>query len=112
MTKPTKTEATKTKPAKTKPAKTKRVAKIAPPFDCNVAATPMAGPRGKIGLLVTMLGQTDGATINAMTSATGWQAHSVRGAISGSVKKALGLNVTSEKTEAARVYRIAAGARA
>ena len=44
-----------------------------------------------------------------MMSATGWQAHSIRGAISGSVKKALGLNVQSEQTDVGRVYRIVAG---
>ena len=43
-------------------------------------------------------------------AATGWQAHSVRGAISGSIKKALGLEVLSEKTDAGRVYRIVAEA--
>ena len=66
-------------------------------------------PQGKIGLLVSMLRQKDGATIDAMMSATGWQAHSIRGAMSGSVKKALGLNLLSEKTDAGRVYRIDAG---
>jgi hypothetical protein len=35
-----------------------------------------------------------------MMVATGWQAHSVRGAMSGSIKKALGIEVTSGKTEA------------
>ena len=41
--------------------------------------------------------------------ATGWQPHSVRGAISGALKKKLGLAVTSEKVEGrGRVYRIAA----
>lgn len=99
----------------TKPTTTKRTAKIVPPdnqpvIGSNAQAAAIAGPKGKIGLLVTMLRQTDGATINTMMIATGWQAHSIRGAISGSVKKALGLNVTSEKTEAGRVYRIAAGA--
>ena len=39
--------------------------------------------------------------------ATGWQAHSVRGAISGAIKKKLGLNVMSEKTGTVRLYRIA-----
>ena len=43
-----------------------------------------------------------------MMAATGWQAHSVRGAISGAIKKKLGLDVRSEKTEGGRVYRIAA----
>ncbi len=41
-----------------------------------------------------------------MTAATGWQAHSVRGAMSGALKKKLGLIIASEKTEAGRVYRI------
>ena len=41
-----------------------------------------------------------------MMAATGWQAHSVRGAISGAIKKTLGFNVVSEKTEAGRTYHI------
>jgi hypothetical protein len=46
-----------------------------------------------------------------MQSATGWQAHSVRGAISGALKKKLGLEVTSEKIDGrGRVYRIAEAA--
>jgi hypothetical protein len=45
-----------------------------------------------------------------MMAATGWQAHSVRGAISGSIKKALGLAVVSEKIDGARTYRIEAEA--
>lgn len=38
--------------------------------------------------------------------ATGWQAHSVRGAMSGSIGKKLGLNVISEKSGTVRLYRI------
>jgi hypothetical protein len=40
--------------------------------------------------------------------ATGWQQHSVRGFFAGVVRKKLGLNLTSKKTEAGRVYRIGA----
>jgi Protein of unknown function (DUF3489) len=44
-----------------------------------------------------------------VTKATGWQPHSVRGAISGALKKKLGLAVASDKVEGrGRVYRIAA----
>ena len=78
-------------------------------LDRDADASGPTGPLSKIGLLVTMLRQKDGATIDAMMSATGWQAHSIRGAMSGSVKKALGLNLLSEKTDAGRVYRIDAG---
>jgi hypothetical protein len=61
---------------------------------------------GKIAALVALLRQEGGTTIAAMMTATGWQAHSVRGAISGAVKKKLGLTVISKKTDAGRVYRI------
>ena len=55
-----------------------------------------------------MLRRPKGATIEQMTAKTGWQAHSVRGAISGALKKKLGLSVTSETVEGrGRVYRIA-----
>ena len=44
-----------------------------------------------------------------MIEATGWQTHTVRGAISGALKKKRGLGVTSAKGEnGERVYRIAA----
>lgn len=75
-------------------------------------APPAPGPKGKLGLVLNMLLHPEGATIEALSEATGWQLHSVRGAISGSLKKKLGLTVTSEKTEAGRIYRIQKGASA
>lgn len=74
----------------------------------EVAAEAPAKPKGKLGTLVGLLERPQGATIEAMIEATGWQAHSVRGAMSGSLKKAMGLTVTSEKVDGARVYRITA----
>jgi hypothetical protein len=64
-------------------------------------------PSGKIGMLIALLSQPSGADVTTLMAATGWQAHSVRGAISGAVKKRLGLAVVSEKTDAGRIYRIA-----
>jgi DNA-binding MarR family transcriptional regulator len=63
----------------------------------------------KLALLLDLLQRKGGATIAEVTKATGWQAHSVRGAISGALKKKLGLAVASDKVEGrGRVYRIAA----
>ncbi len=60
-------------------------------------------------ILIEMLRRPNGATIQQMTAKTGWQAHSVRGAISDTLKKKLGLAVTSEKAgDGPRRYRIAA----
>jgi hypothetical protein len=65
-------------------------------------------PGTKLALLVDLLQRKGGATIAEMMKATGWQPHSVRGAISGALKKKLGLAVKSEKVEGrGRVYRIA-----
>ena len=50
----------------------------------------------------------EGATIDEMVAATGWQSHTVRGAMAGALKKRLGLSIASDKVEGrGRVYRIA-----
>lgn len=83
-------------------------ANSAPPGTVKQHRTPKAaeGPSGKLGTLVALLKRPNGATVTQMTVATGWQAHSVRGAMSGAIKKKLGLIIDSEKTDAGRVYRI------
>jgi hypothetical protein len=59
--------------------------------------------------VLKLLARPDGSTIDEIMAATDWQAHSVRGFLSGTVKKQLGLNVTSERVEGEpRRYRIAA----
>ena len=56
-----------------------------------------------------MLRHPEGATINEICKATGWQAHTVRGAFAGTFKKRLGLTITSYKpVNGERVYRIEA----
>ena len=68
------------------------------------AAKPKAS---KLGRLEAMLRQPAGATIKQLGKSLGWQSHSVRGAIAGSLKKK-GIAVTSEKPEGGeRIYRIA-----
>jgi hypothetical protein len=63
-------------------------------------------PSGKLGAVVELLKGPEGATIEALSAATGWQVHSVRGAMSGALKKKHGFTILSEKTDAGRIYRI------
>lgn len=56
--------------------------------------------------LVALLRRPQGATIEEIATATGWQNHSVRGAISGTLKKRLGLTITSRKEKRGRVYHV------
>lgn len=62
----------------------------------------------KQATLIKLLERPSGASIDEMTKATGWQRHSIRGMMSGVLKKRLGLSITSEKEERGRIYRIAA----
>ena len=79
----------------------------APTAETPAPAEPAARePRGKIGTLITLLRREEGADIETMMEATGWQPHSVRGALSGAIKKERGLAVVSEKIDGARRYRI------
>jgi len=56
--------------------------------------------------LIAMLRAEGGATIDEIVAATNWAPHSIRGAISGALKKKLGLTITSEKIDGkGRVYR-------
>jgi hypothetical protein len=83
-----------------------------PPQDAPAAAdpAPKAGtPRTgtKQETLIAMLRAEGGATIDEMAAATGWAAHSIRGVLSGTLKKKLGLAVTSEKVEGrGRLYTL------
>jgi hypothetical protein len=62
--------------------------------------------RGKLGLIIELLRRPGGADLSAMMTATGWQQHSVRGALAGALKKKRGLAIVSEKTEGVRLYCI------
>jgi len=54
-----------------------------------------------------MLRAEGGPTIEEIVAALDWQAHTVRGAMSGALKKKLGLTITSEKVEGrGRVYKL------
>lgn len=63
-------------------------------------------PSGKLGSMIKLLSRPEGATLTDLTKVTGWQPHSVRGALSGTIKKKLGLALTSQKADGDRTYRI------
>ena len=56
-------------------------------------------PITKIDTLIHLIKRSRGATLAELQKATGWQAHSVRGAISGTLRKKLGLDVSIDQTE-------------
>ena len=67
-----------------------------------------AAARTKQQLCLDLLNRAEGATLEEMQAATGWQQHSVRGFLAGAVKKKLGFTLLSEKPdEGLRRYRIA-----
>lgn len=75
----------------------------------STEATPLVfkGPSGKLGIVVALMRRPEGATLYQMSEATGWQAHSVRGAVAGSLKRKHKLTIVGEPGEGGRVYRIA-----
>lgn len=59
--------------------------------------------------VITLLSNPQGVKLPELMQATGWQAHSVRGFLSGTIKKKLNLNLISQKRDGAQIYRIASG---
>ena len=62
----------------------------------------------KLHLVLRMLQAPEGTTLEALMKATRWQAHSVRGFLSGKVSKQLGLPLESFRRNGQRVYRLPA----
>jgi hypothetical protein len=73
------------------------------------SSKPAERPDTKHARIISMLRAPAGTTIAAVMTATEWQQHSVRGFLAGIVRKKLGLNLVSERTDKGRVYRIKEG---
>ena len=74
----------------------------------RVAGSPAPRTGSKQAQVIDLFRRAEGATVAEVIAATGWQPHTVRGIVSGTLKKKLGLTVISAKEERGRVYRIAA----
>ena len=105
-TKPAPATPVRSKAAKSVPAKTPTKSRTQSAKSAE--ASPVAAPGGKLGILVTMLSRKDGATIADLVAATGWQAHSVRGAMSGALGKKRGLTIMRARADGVSTYRIPA----
>ena len=68
---------------------------------------PRTRENSKQAEVIRMLQRPEGATIGQICTATGWQAHTVRGTFAGAFKKKLGLTIVSDKPQGGeRVYRL------
>jgi len=72
----------------------------------KASASSTAKQATKSGQVLALLQQPAGATLKALMAATGWQAHSVRGFISGQLVKKMGLRVKSLRRDGERVYAV------
>jgi len=80
---------------------------LEPPKKATVRSERKTRDGTKQAMIIELLKRPGGATLAEIVEATGWQAHTVRGAMAGALKKKLGLTVTSEKDAVrGRVYRV------
>ena len=73
-------------------------AKAAKPAKAVPVGTPTPRAGTKQAKLIELLKRPEGATVDQIAAATGWQHHTIRGAISGALKKKLGLEVEATRT--------------
>jgi Protein of unknown function (DUF3489) len=94
------------RPGRTRRQSAKKAA--APSVKAAKASSGRRDPNSKRDQIVTLLRQPKGATLDVLVKTTGWQKHSVRGFLAGTVRKKLKLPLISEKVDGIRTYRIGA----
>jgi len=87
------------KPAAVRKRARKRAASATP-------ATKAVPKRTKAARIIALLERSSGASLKALMKATGWQAHSVRGFLSGQLGKRMGLRVKSVEKDGERLYSL------
>ncbi len=87
----------------------KRPTQTPPARSRKTSSTKPIVPDTKQNIVLAMLRRANGASIAEIVEATGWQPHSVRGFMSGALKKRLSIDVVSDKGEdGVRRYFVAA----
>ncbi|TKZ20797.1 DUF3489 domain-containing protein [Shimia litoralis] len=73
----------------------------------ETTSSPVHRTQTKQQIMIDLLSRKGGASLAELAEATQWQTHTVRGALSGVLKKRLGLKLVSEKVEGrGRVYML------
>lgn len=94
-------------PKPTEPPKSPiAVKKVDPPEALRPIAIKASSKQAQV---IALLKNPQGAKLPELMQVTGWQAHSIRGFLSGMIKKKLNLNLISQKHDGAQIYRIASG---
>ena len=96
----------KERPGRARRSSAKKAA--APTAKATKASSGRPSPDTKQDRVVALLQQPGGAALDVLVDATGWQKHSVRGFLAGTVRKKLKLPLISEKVDGIRTYRIGA----
>jgi hypothetical protein len=91
------------------PPRAKAARQATPPRPSRKSKSPLAAARAgsKTAKILDLLKRPGGASLKELTKATGWQAHSVRGFISGALRKKMGLRVRSfQRRDGERAYAV------
>ena len=101
--------AAQAKPAKKAQSRRKAPARKTSKVKSAAKPSRKAAAISKQDSVIALLRRPDGATLDNLVKATGWQPHSVRGFLAGTVRKKLKLQLQSQKVNGRRTYRIKAG---
>jgi len=101
--------ATKTEVAQTEVASKPAARKAQAPKQRTSASAKTVHPNSKVAKILSLLKRPGGVSLSALMKATEWQAHSVRGFLSGTISKRMGLKLTSTRSDVGeRVYSLGA----
>ena len=92
------------RPSRAKRSGAKKTAAVSP--RAVKASSDRVEPDSKQDKIVALLRRPEGANLDVLVKETGWQKHSVRGFLAGTVRKKLKLPLLSEKIDGVRNYRI------